>query len=196
MYGLQLNFRCADHSGRNRRTVNFDNTITCESDTYLMNVLAQAVPFQRRCAHPSREGVMKSFSSVFQFCMFAVTLAFAGVAAFAQSATDSAGWYTNEQATSGAKTYQKTCASCHGAKLQGGMGPTLVGRQFWLTYGGKRISTLWSAVHTQMPMMAPGSVSAVNSINVMAFLLKKNGVTSGSIPLNDTADLSRALPSK
>lgn len=68
------------------------------------------------------------------------------------------GWYTVAQAVNGAKVYQKTCAGCHGAKLQGGMGPALFGKELWLTYGGKKASTLWSAVHTQMPMMLPGSV--------------------------------------
>jgi hypothetical protein len=150
----------------------------------------------------------------------------------AAATSDSAGWYTSEQATKGAKTYQKTCARCHGAKLQGGMGPGLVGiclsgcfsrpqaldastkrwpniwcfaestrqaevgKQFWLAYGGKKVSTLWSTVHTQMPMMAPGSVSANNSIDILAFLLQKNGVPSGTVRLDDTADLSKVLPSK
>jgi hypothetical protein len=43
-------------------------------------------------------------------------------------------------------------------------------------------------------MTAPGSVSARNSTNIMAFLLQKNGVRAGRTPLNDTADLSKALP--
>lgn len=114
----------------------------------------------------------------------------------ATATSNSAGWYTSEQAIRGAKTYQKTCARCHGAKLQGGMGPGLVGKQFWLAYGGKKVSMLWSTVHTQMPMMAPGSVSANDSIDIMAFLLQKNGVPSGTVPLDDTADLSKVLPSK
>jgi mono/diheme cytochrome c family protein len=112
---------------------------------------------------------------------------------------DPIGWYTPAQAASGAKRYQKICASCHGAKLQGGiafMAPALVGKQFWLAYGGKQLSTLWSSVHTEMPMMAPGSVSAKNSIDIMAFLLQKNGVPSGTVPLDDTVDLSKVLPSK
>jgi mono/diheme cytochrome c family protein len=109
---------------------------------------------------------------------------------------NSAGWYTPEQAASGAKSYQKACASCHGAKLQGGSGPALAGRQFWQTYGARKVSTLWSSVHTQMPMSAPGSVSATNSTNIMAFLLQKNGVPSGTVPLDDTTDLSKVLPSK
>ena len=47
-----------------------------------------------------------------------------------------------------------------------------------------------------MPMMAPGSVAATNSVNIMAFLLQKNGVPSGATPLDDTVDLSKVLPSK
>jgi mono/diheme cytochrome c family protein len=109
---------------------------------------------------------------------------------------NSAGWYTPEQAANGARSYQKTCARCHGAKLQGGSGPALAGRQFWQVYAGRKVSTLWSSVHTQMPMSAPGSVSATNSTNIMAFLLQKNGVPSGTVPLDDTTDLSKVLPSK
>jgi hypothetical protein len=44
-------------------------------------------------------------------------------------------------------------------------------------------------------MMAPDSVPAKNSINIMAFLLQKNGVPAGARP-DDTVDLSKALPSK
>jgi hypothetical protein len=76
------------------------------------------------------------------------------------------------------------------------MGPVLVGKPFWQAYGGKKVSTLWSSVHTQMPMMAPNSVPAKNSINIMAFLLQKNGVPAGATPLDDTVDLSKALPAK
>jgi len=109
---------------------------------------------------------------------------------------DPTGWYTATQATSGAKSYQKSCASCHGAKLQGGMAPALSGRQFWTAYGGKKLSTLWSTVHTEMPMTSPGSVSPKDSINIMAFLLQQNGVAAGTVPLDDTVDLSKVLPAK
>lgn len=139
---------------------------------------------------------MKKPAAVLQSLMLGMTISFAWVFAGTQSAADSGGWYTNAQATNGAKAYQKICAGCHGAKLQGGMGPALVGRQFWLTYAGKKASTLWSSVHTTMPMNAPGSVSAKNSTNIMAFLLQQNGVPAGTAPLNDTTDLSKPLPAK
>lgn len=139
---------------------------------------------------------MKRSLKVFQSFLIADAILFAAAVVTAHGAPQSSGWYTTNQAASGAKAYRKTCASCHGANLEGAMGPALVGKQFWLAYGGKKISTLWSAVHTQMPMMAPGSVSARNSLNIMAFLLQKNGLPSGSRPLDDTVDLSKALPTK
>jgi mono/diheme cytochrome c family protein len=181
------------------------------SGKYLVTIVAP-----NRSAFDSKELSMKYPMRLFQVAMLALLLSSflpvradanrsildmsfrAGVAVSGglPQTPNSAGWYTPEQAANGAKSYQKACANCHGSKLQGGAGPALVGRQFWLTYGGKKVSTLWSSVHTQMPMSAPGSVSAKNSTNIMAFLLQKNGVPSGTVPLDDTTDLSKVLPSK
>jgi len=136
---------------------------------------------------------MKKVSRVPRTFMLACTFCLACAFASAQSA---AGWYTTAQAASGASAYQKACAGCHGAKLQGSGAPPLVGKQFWLNYGGKKLSTLWSQVHTEMPMSAPDSVSARDSINIMAFLLQKNGVAAGAKPLDDSADLSKVLSQK
>jgi cytochrome c-type protein NapC len=106
----------------------------------------------------------------------------------------SGGWYTPQQAADGALVYARACSMCHGAGLHGAGGPALVGQPFWHAYGGQRVSTLWSAVHTQMPMSAPGSVPVQDSINIMAFLLQQNGVASGATPLDDTVDLTNVLP--
>jgi S-disulfanyl-L-cysteine oxidoreductase SoxD len=127
--------------------------------------------------------------------MFAL-LVFIGTIGVCGATPNPEGWYTSQQAAAGARAYKKSCASCHGAAQQGGMGPALVGKPFWQMYGGKKVSILWSSVHTQMPMMAPNSVPVTNSINIMAFLLKKNGVPSGSAPLDDSVDLSKILPPK
>jgi len=58
------------------------------------------------------------------------------------------------------------------------------------------MSVGWSTVHTETPMTSPGSVSPKDSINIMAFLLQKNGVPGGTVPLDDTVDLSKVLPVK
>ena len=71
-------------------------------------------------------------------------------------------------------------------------------RHSWASHSGRRTRVKKSrlcGLHTQMPMMAPDSVPAKNSINIMAFLLQKNGVPAGARP-DDTVDLSKALPSK
>jgi cytochrome c-type protein NapC len=104
------------------------------------------------------------------------------------------GWYTLPQAANGALAYARACAMCHGAGLHGAGAPALVGQPFWQAYGGQRVSTLWSAVHTQMPMTAPGSMSVRDSIDIMAFLLQQNGVAAGATPLDDSVDLTKVLP--
>lgn len=143
-------------------------------------------------------GAVAACFLVFNSAEYAVSARSSGVDASGSSAAspDSNGWYTSAQAASGAKSYKKICAGCHGATLQGGGAPALVGKPFWLNYAGKKVSTLWSTVHSEMPMTAPGSVSATNSINIMAFILQKNGLPSGAVPLDDTTDLSKVLPAK
>ena len=56
------------------------------------------------------------------------------------------GWYTDEQAASGATLYQAQCASCHGAKLEGGAGPSLKGTTWHQMYGGARRLTVWGEI--------------------------------------------------
>jgi cytochrome c-type protein NapC len=106
----------------------------------------------------------------------------------------SGGWYTLQQAANGALAYARACAMCHGAELHGAGAPALVGQPFWQAYGGQQVSTLWSAVHTQMPMAAPGSVAVRDSLDIMAFLLQQNGVAAGAKPLDDSVDLTKVLP--
>jgi cytochrome c553 len=114
----------------------------------------------------------------------------------ASTAGSGAGWYTAVQAERGGKLYAAQCAMCHGAALGGGMGPALAGRSFWTQWGGKPFAVAWKEVHAKMPMQAPGSDAPAVSIDILAFLLSRNGVPAGSAELNDRADLARALPAR
>lgn len=120
--------------------------------------------------------------------------------ALAQSANvagpSSEGFYTPEQALRGASVYQKQCSVCHGSALGGGGGPALVGTTFWKDWGGRDIGKLWYFVHSRMPLTAPGELPAQDSIDILAFILERNGVPYGSTPLTDTSSLSRALPTR
>ena len=100
------------------------------------------------------------------------------------------------QAAQGAKLFRQKCSVCHGAKLQGGAGPQLVGNQFFFRFGGKPVSQLWNDVHTEMPLNAPASMSNADSLAVVAFILQQNGFPGGRVgdhrPLRHVAPHSKS----
>lgn len=100
----------------------------------------------------------------------------AAIAVFAvgASAAPTAYGYTAGQAATGRTTYQANCVSCHGAALQGGVGPALIGGTL-----GARFDTAASLqvyIAAAMPMTAPGSLSQTDYWNLTAFLLQQNGI--------------------
>lgn len=109
-------------------------------------------------------------------------------------ATGNEGWYSATQAAQGAQLFKQKCAVCHGANLQGGAGPALVGNQFFLRYSGKPLATLWSTIHTQMPLNAPATLSSAQSLALVAYILQRNGFPAGSSPIIGHYDTSRIIP--
>lgn len=109
--------------------------------------------------------------------------------------TGNEGWYSTEQAGQGATLFAQKCAVCHGAKLQGGAGPALVGKQFFLRFGGKPLSQLWYDVHTEMPLNAPSSLPNSDSLALVAFILQQNGFPEGASPIVGHYDTLRIIPS-
>jgi alcohol dehydrogenase (cytochrome c) len=103
-------------------------------------------------------------------------------------------WYSSEQAAQGETLFKQKCAVCHGDQLQGGAGPTLVGNQFFLRYRGQPLSALWSTIHTQMPLNAPGTLSPTESLALVAFILQKNGFPAGPSPIIGHYDITRIIP--
>lgn len=104
------------------------------------------------------------------------------------------GWYSTDQAAQGAALFKEKCAVCHGANLQGGAGPALVGNQFFLRYKGKPLSALWSTIHTEMPLNAPGTLTTSQSLSLVAFVLQKNGFPPGASPIVGHYDTTRIIP--
>lgn len=103
-------------------------------------------------------------------------------------------WYSADQAAQGAALFKQKCAVCHGANLQGGAGPELAGSQFFLRYRGKPLSALWSTIHNDMPLNAPGTLSPAQSLAIVAFILQKNGFPAGSSPIVGHYDTTRIVP--
>jgi alcohol dehydrogenase (cytochrome c) len=104
------------------------------------------------------------------------------------------GWYSTEQAAQGAALFKQKCAVCHGANLQGGAGPALVGNQFFLRYRSKPLGALWSTIHTEMPLTAPSTLSNAQSLALVAFILQRNGFPAGPSPIIGHYDITRIIP--
>ena len=115
---------------------------------------------------------------------------------YEQSVAKVGGWYTAEQAASGATLYQAQCASCHGAKLEGGAGPSLKGTTWHQMYGGARLLTVWGEITGPMAQYAGTTYTTQQSLDIVSYLLQQNGLPSGNQPLADTRELSEVLPAK
>ena len=94
--------------------------------------------------------------------------------------------YTLAQVSQGQSQYQAHCATCHGANLQGVSAPALAGPTFARFH--LNVSQMYDIVRLQMPLTAPGSLSADNYAAIMAFLLKRECVprTAGNQPFPST----------
>jgi len=102
--------------------------------------------------------------------------------------------FTSSQAMNGSKVYTESCQSCHGSVLEGLAGPPLAGPQFvgkWVG-GTFTLRDFHQAVKTQMPLGAAGSLSDEQNINVVAYILSRNGYVAGNDPLTES-NMARVL---
>ena len=105
----------------------------------------------------------------------------------------SIGWYTAEQADAGSQLFAQSCSSCHGTQLEGGAGPALVGGSWKQLFAGAKLLMIWGEIHGPMAQYAGKSFTEQQSLDILAFLLKQNGLPPGLKPLADTGELNRRL---
>lgn len=101
--------------------------------------------------------------------------------------------FTSAQGLKGQSDYMQNCAGCHGANLQGGAGPILMGQSFlnkWAS--GRPLSNLHEVISKQMPLNAPGSLKPDQYLAITAYILSKNGYSPSSKALG-TAGLMVVL---
>jgi mono/diheme cytochrome c family protein len=130
--------------------------------------------------------------------MFGATLGMALVTAQAPAAGAGAGtvWdgaFTEAQAARAASTFSANCAECH--TLGGSGDGQLVGTPFWEGYSQKTVGDLLTFVRTNMPSGAEGTLSPSMYADLVALILKSNGLPPGSMELapNTTGHL-RIVP--
>jgi len=104
--------------------------------------------------------------------------------------------FTAAQAATGAKDYAASCAQCHGAQLEGNLGPALSGQNLKTLSKTTHltVSDTWEFMSLQMPLNAPGTLSKPTYAAILAFLLKSNGYPAGSTTLTPaSADASKMI---
>ena len=103
-------------------------------------------------------------------------------AVVAMSATAHASLYNATQASAGSKAYGANCASCHGAQLEGGVGPALSGATLNTLAKNTKLSVgdMFTFLSQQMPLNAPASLSKAQYAAIMAYILKYNGYPAGA----------------
>ena len=95
--------------------------------------------------------------------------------------------YTTTQAQAGEETYQDVCASCHKPDLAGASDtPQLAGDTFLGMWGGRPATELFAYVNAAMPP-AGRKPDADGLMDVVAYILRKNGMPSGTSRLDSTA---------
>ena len=91
--------------------------------------------------------------------------------------------YTEGQATAGAKTYQASCAKCHGTELNNGVASKLAGTEFLKKWSKFTLDDFHFIIASSMPYTKPGSLKLEEYLNVTAYILQQNGVESGKTEL-------------
>jgi mono/diheme cytochrome c family protein len=104
--------------------------------------------------------------------------------------------YTEAQAQSGERLYTQHCAGCHGAKLEGsGKFPALAGKAFLerCQDNGHSVDDLLFIMRSFMPYNAPGKLNKQEYADIMAYMLKVNGIAAGTKVLSSDAQTKVAL---
>jgi cytochrome c5 len=112
---------------------------------------------------------------------------FSAFTSIARSGESNAGRivYSEEQALKGRDLYDKHCASCHGAMLEGQGSLPLSGATFRARWADDRhsVDDLFYIIRTLMPYGQPAALSQQEYIDIIAYVLMVNGYPAGTQPL-------------
>ena len=94
------------------------------------------------------------------------------------------GVFTADQAKRGDVLYQGVCAGCHGAALDGmDTAPALAGGAFMAQWDGVTLADMADRIRVTMPINRPGTLARQQVVDVLAYILRVNGVPPGDAEL-------------
>jgi S-disulfanyl-L-cysteine oxidoreductase SoxD len=106
------------------------------------------------------------------------------------------GVFTDLQADRGEREYGRTCAHCHGLALEGDGAreiPTLLSDPFMRHWRGRTVQALFDTLMRSMPADDRGSLTPRATADMIAYLLRINGVAAGQTPLPSDREALAAL---
>lgn len=86
------------------------------------------------------------------------------------------GVFSAEQAARGKLTFRRVCAACHTSR-------EFTGNFFLLTWRGRSVGDLFKTLRRTMPYDRPGSLRGAEYVEVIAYILERNGYPSGETEL-------------
>jgi mono/diheme cytochrome c family protein len=114
----------------------------------------------------------------------AAWVGWSAIADGAQNRTASEGVYSEEQARRGQDLFKAQCASCHGAALNGSVGPPLAGADFVRGWGSQPLADLADKIQHTMPATAPGTLTRSQAVSLVAHILQVNKFPAGRAELS------------
>jgi mono/diheme cytochrome c family protein len=108
---------------------------------------------------------------------------------YGQSARE--GLFSAAQANQGAMIFRQKCAACHGNDLEGGdEAPALKGDAFWSEWDQQTARSLYSRIISTMPPDSPGSLDEKEVIDIVAFVVRENGLPVGAKTVESVNELN------
>jgi mono/diheme cytochrome c family protein len=103
------------------------------------------------------------------------------------------GIFTDAEAERGKAVFQEHCASCHDPNVQG-EAPLLAGDVFMRNWEGHSVGRLYTKILDEMPANNPGSVTAAQKLDALAYILHENGFPPGSATLSAEPEALERIP--
>ena len=104
------------------------------------------------------------------------------------------GVYSAAQAARGEQIYRAQCGNCHGAAMDGAVGPPLAGQDFLANWSGRPLANLAEQIQKTMPFDQPGSLSRLQTADLVAYMLQVGKFPAGQADLSDTSLAQAVMP--
>jgi mono/diheme cytochrome c family protein len=131
------------------------------------------------------ELLMTVRTSLLPLVLVSLGLSTTALAQGATASTATVGRYSADQATRGEATYKRACAECHSIRDH-------ANPDFRFSWNGRTALELFENIRNTMPEENPGSLTRQEYADIVAYMMKMNGMPSGPRPLAPDSTSLRA----